>query len=142
MPVLSIRLPSNFEAWLTHIANGFLGGQPELIRLVLQEAVCKQMQGNPPHILSQEERLEHGGSEVVGIRLPEHLAGDVRDCAEAQIQGVSTWCCNAFAAFLVEFSQAEAAIPEDERDAFLRNYSLAYRLFIEHLLSVRQGQGV
>jgi len=147
--VVSFRVPKNLVKWLEYAGEGFSGGQPELLKLILvrQSLTHPSINGFSfflDHLLGGGSRQAAIGNTVVlSARLPSDTATIIKDRAASRQQRTSEWAASAVRVWYEEFRPYYDAHKDNDED-WLKEYGSLYRDKISQMADIyaqKAGRG-
>jgi len=91
--IITFRFHKNMKSWLDYAGQGFTGGKPELLRLIIMRATMEQ----PPNsglrsflgrIIENSRQPSIGSTAVYAVRLPVDIINSAREIAAGKHIGV------------------------------------------------------
>jgi hypothetical protein len=138
--VLSFRVHKNFLKWLEYAGEGFPGGQPELLKLILARQSLTQPSINGfgsflGHLVGGSSRQAAVGNTVVtSARLPADTAAIIKDCVAGRQQSTSEWAAVAVREWYEGFRPYYDNHKDNE--GWLAEYGRIYRDKVSQLANV------
>jgi hypothetical protein len=129
------------KSWLDYAGQGFTGGKPELLRLIIMRATMEQSHSSGlSSFLSRitgdtRQQPSIGGTAVYAVRLPVDIINSARDIAASKSMGISEWCAKCLYAWLESFKQIYERNKENTED-WVTDYATSYRAKVEKLANV------
>jgi hypothetical protein len=139
--VISFRAHKNIKSWLDFAGRGFTGRKPELLRLIIMQAVMQQPHnsgfGSFLGRISGDSRQQPsiGGTAVYAVRVPKDIINSAREIAAGKNMGISEWCAKCLYAWLESFKPIYERNKENAED-WLDTWAISYRAKVEELAAV------